>query len=884
MKKISAVLLACVMMLYGICPVLAATEKTSYKLNFAFDMGILTEDNNGDRLLEDEVTRIQALIAVYRLMHYSDIDQIPAATKQYYSDIGLFHYGAGYAQAMTEDGFVNGYDDGTYGADTPITLNEWITILLRTAGYSEYFQLVHKTPYETAQDLGLLKSVDAGINDKVTRRNAAMMIYNLMFIKTLKIVGGKGTTVTYDAGDEYIREVLGLEYVEGIVDGIGGAALTEDISDGYASVDGKMCSFDNKKEEQYLGYQARMIYNADTGRALSIIPDDRNKAVTLDAEDLEKYEDNTYFYYKSKTSSQTARYVLDRTFDAVYNRRSVFDSRYMMPEYGTVTLVDNNHDDRYDVVIINDFESFMVEAYSENDRFITMKNRDENGKNIRIDLSAYDVCEAENEAGERAEASAIIVPGSVVTIQRSADEKSIYISVSREVMKETIESITADGETKKYSIGGNLYEAVPNCYIPDGADTPGSKADIYLDKNGRIAAIMKSEDAEGWKYGYIKKVWVEDAEERAVLRIFNENESLGDILCETKVVLDGEKLTKPQIIADRINEAYDNFEDKKISGYTSEIHTKRIIRYCINRKGFITKIDTPIEHSLYDLSVPEGYSSDNCLMLRAKGYIYWKNGMKMFKTVMKAHMDIQGDIIGGDDMKIFMLPNDTGHENDWEYSVKTLAQSTFSEAYYYASGYNTSVESMECTVTAIRNRPGNATKKMMVVDNFGEMIDSSGEVVKAISGYLGTSYRHLPVQESSFDVDSLKRGDVIFYDYVNEKMLINGVGYSSDKEGLLDQDDSYHPDDGGIHFNIPYRVLKAKVTRVSGTRMQVTPASQATEVMPLPSAVVIYDSEKGDVSVGTIYDVRTEEIYGSAADTVFISTRSGNIDEMIAVR
>ena len=96
MKKILALLLAAAAALSvaaaGLSAAAAETENTveaadGSKIDFAFDMGVLTLDENSNRLLDDDVTRINLLIAVYRLMNYDDVDTVPAATKQYYSDI-----------------------------------------------------------------------------------------------------------------------------------------------------------------------------------------------------------------------------------------------------------------------------------------------------------------------------------------------------------------------------------------------------------------------------------------------------------------------------------------------------------------------------------------------------------------------------------------------------------------------------------------------------------------------------------------------------------------------------------------------------------------------------------------------------------------------------
>lgn len=893
MKKILALLLAAAAALSvaaaGLSAAAAETENTveaadGSKIDFAFDMGVLTLDENSDRLLDDDVTRINLLIAVYRLMNYDDVDTVPAATKQYYSDIGLYHYGAGYAQAMTESGFVKGRGDGTYGADSIATLNEAILILLRSAGYENYFDMVGETPYRTADELGLLKSISAGPDDNLTRRELAILIYNLMFVKTYEMTPS-GAEINYAAGGEYIRDVLDLDYTTGILDGINGISLYSSIADDRASVNGRTYTLGKKFPDSLLGFNVLLVYDPDADEALSVIKDERNTSVTIESGMIESYSDYTYYYYRSEGSSSTARYTLDMTFDAVYNGSPLFDTEYMVPEYGSVTLTDNDNDGKYEVAVINDYESFIAESYSSAENMITMKNRDDIGANIKIDLDGYTSCKITDDGGSEF-AVTNIPQGASLLVKRAIDGARIEITVCIDTVEGTINSVAYDGDTAVVTIGDTEYETVPGYYIYGWTLTSGIETEAYLDANGNIAGFEKlGETSDGWRYAYIENVYIGDDGETLGLKLFTDGGAFQSIECIPNVTIDGEKISDPQTAVDKIYIVYDNFEDIDITGYTSEAHTKRVVRYYTNSDGKVSSIDTPVVHSLYDLSVPADYSTNNCLMLRSKGYIYWKSGMRMFKAVTAAHMDVQGDVSGSDSMRIFLLPEDMNSASDKDYSVTTLGQNSFAEAYYYASAYNTVVDSTQCEVMAVRNKLGNTTKKMMVIDKTGEMVGSDGDIVTSISGYVGGSYQTLPVEESAFALTSeLKKGDIVFYNYTNNTMIINELGYSADKEGYLNDADAYHPDDGGTHFNIPYRILKAKVTRVVDNIMQVTPANQAVELMMLPSTVIIYDSETGEVTPGNIYDVRTEQSYGGDADTVFISTRNGTIDEMIAIR
>ncbi len=135
---------------------------------------------------------------------------------------------------VAEQGWVKGYQDGSFGPRRSLTHAEAITVLLRVLGYEETLdQGQWPAAYVAkAEELGIGAGVDIIPQKTITRAEMAQLTYNTLFIPGLEEIEGD-----IIAKDPIIRDVSGMDMAEG--NGLGDSLVVHigDLdSDGYGDV------------------------------------------------------------------------------------------------------------------------------------------------------------------------------------------------------------------------------------------------------------------------------------------------------------------------------------------------------------------------------------------------------------------------------------------------------------------------------------------------------------------------------------------------------------------------------------------------------------------------------------------------------------------------
>lgn len=103
-------------------------------------------------------------------------------TQNLFTDVksGMWH--AGYVNLAYRKSLINGYGNGKFGPDDEVTYGQFVTILLRTLGYTEndIGKLWPADYIVFAADLGIDENVHLNAEDKVTRGDAAILFYNTL--------------------------------------------------------------------------------------------------------------------------------------------------------------------------------------------------------------------------------------------------------------------------------------------------------------------------------------------------------------------------------------------------------------------------------------------------------------------------------------------------------------------------------------------------------------------------------------------------------------------------------------------------------------------------------------------------------------------------------
>lgn len=148
-------------------------------------LDIMTGNENGDLMLYRNVTRSEftKLIIAASTMG----ENVGASTTvSPYPDVPNTHWAAPYVEAAVSAGYVNGYLNGTFHPDEPITLAMGVSMAVRLLGYSDTdFSGAWPSGQMTLyRNLDLDEGISSNQNSTMTRQDAMCLLYNLLTAPT----------------------------------------------------------------------------------------------------------------------------------------------------------------------------------------------------------------------------------------------------------------------------------------------------------------------------------------------------------------------------------------------------------------------------------------------------------------------------------------------------------------------------------------------------------------------------------------------------------------------------------------------------------------------------------------------------------------------------
>lgn len=920
MKKIIALLLVISIMAVSVNVIFAAEETAeqaeaeyvySCEEDTVIQLGLMETELSGDFESDREVTRMDMVIALYRALNYQRKDEQPVAVKSYYKDIDSLHYASGYLVALTDLGIVDGYPDGTFRPGNAVTLKDAYVMTLRCLGYFKNEKADDAQIYRIAKKLGLDLGTDKKGTDVLNRGELAIVLYNMLFADYYDVfainVGGQGVA----AKGKFITEIMDLSYENGILREIGGVSLYDRFPhEEQLLVNEKTLKNHLEFGDEYLGYNATVIYDDETLEAAAIIFPKENNVVTIDTGLLESYENKTYRYYKNETATKVTKATLQKTADILYNNYVCFDSTRMTPKYGKVILIDNDADNIFEVAKVYEFKSDLVDNVLENKDSIEIALK----KSKRIiklnDYTKYKICSANG---------ADIKPGSVrinsVATICEADNNVITIYISTDTVEGNVSYIRKGTGERKTVLGmddDTEYELLTDSYLQgwDGKST--GRLRLCLDINGYVAAVLpaiggdESSDS-GWKYGYIfGSIYRQEAfNDELQIKILSQDNMITYITIKDRVRVDNVQYKNMKAANNAIQTAYDFQNNDK------ENTVARLIRYYQSEGGRVSKLDTPIEYGLFEteLQPADYHEENNCFMLRSRGTMWSKRiGTRWsFKTLYMSDASNTSDetdpvdkkLLGevnfaADNKPVFVIPITIDHNvKDEDFVVGNAVSipgiSDFLS--YYVSGYNTELDGFNSDVMVIRKDTWKTGGyKVAMITNVGEKIDAEGNVKVSITANFdgGSNVAYCVKENSPVAGETLQAGDVVRYYLMPDEVVVTKLlyRYGSD-EGALKLSGPTYDGDGTLYNSVSV-ITKVDRRTDEWLKVQGIKDNGTTDfplLLPLLPSVQFFDVQSGEFYTGNSNDIRTVDQYGEEnADILIYSVNSYNPESAVVIR
>lgn len=624
-KKVISAALSLVFLL-GITAIAVPSDVVGTPYQRAVDLttslGIIDVEDADTFNPEGSLTRGEFVKNIIKMLGVTDVSG--SGSESLFSDVSSGDSLSGYINTAYYMGIVNGYTDGTFGANDPVKLEQAVKILVSALGRDIESKAKGGYPagyYAVASQIGLLKSINAGSGVEINRGQGAILIYNALSVDLMDQLsyGGENKYVTIN-GKTVLTERLEIEKGSGKVSANNVTRLSSPITNvqiDEVEIGNVVFKVGTTNAAGYLGYNVDYYYKEEAGvrTLLAVVPQRNTGAeIVVEAENILRLnESNVLEFFRNKDDrgpAQKARISLSA--DWIFNGRAMVSgySKYLnenrIPN-GSVRLLDTDNDKIYDLVFIDTYVNYVVSAKSDSDFIISDKY---GHPSIKLDDSEnnrdifYSIVSAEGEemSFEEIEEGNVLTIAADTFVQKSSgnyvyneidtNESILYkIIVSTESVDGVINEINSDGDVMVddvyYEISDGYLRAV-NQAFPDAPQLVlGTEGEFLLDAFGRIAAA-DVEVIPGEEYGFLLQMGetggIEGRVEFKVLTTDNEME----IFKSAKRV----KINSVPVLQE-------NLLTSGVSGdiYQNGAAVKQLIRYTLNDEDELEEIYTAADHT-----------------------------------------------------------------------------------------------------------------------------------------------------------------------------------------------------------------------------------------------------------------------------------------------
>ncbi len=493
-------------------------------------------------------------------------------------------------------GIIKGFEDGTFRPKEKVTYEQAVKMIVCTLGYeaSALEQGGWPTGYLTvARGFGILNNAETAHSEPASREVIAQLIANSL-----------ETPLASEDGIASNRTLLSekLRYTEGkgIVTGVYGKALKSSatgIEEDEIQIDyTKKLKVGTTSAKDYFGKQINYYYKNDgvNNILVSARLSSQNSQVTVEADRIkELYTDKLEYYPDPDNTNNFETYNFETgNVSGIYNGKYVASiTQSLKPDSGSITLIDNNGNGLYDVVIIDSTEVYVVSAVDTAKKIVY--NAYDQSQSLNLNQATNQIDVNITKAGSTVDFSQI-KKGDVLLVSGSmspAGKQSYNVEIVTNTASGAVTSMNhSDGLV---IVGGKAYE-YSNAYrtyltkMPSEAITIGDKVTFYLDKSNKILAASVTSVAATTKYGYLIAADALEKNEYPQFKIFTTDNKTVILQGISKVKINGTAYSYDTVL-DALIAA--NSATNKDAGATNT-QIAQLIEYTTNSAGKIDNIFT----------------------------------------------------------------------------------------------------------------------------------------------------------------------------------------------------------------------------------------------------------------------------------------------------
>lgn len=658
--------------------------------------------------------------------------------KTKFPDVVENHWANGYINVATNQGIVIGDDEGNFRPDDSISYAEAATVLVRLIGHGPAAEKKGGFPtgyVSVASQQGITKNAVASNDADVTRGMVAQMTNNALTVNKMEQTSFGGDE-SYEVVDKTLLEdELKTDIITGQITAIGNSSLTgtSSLRDNEIRIGETVYEVADKAMAQaskLLGFnvEAYVRENEDRDENVILVRAQKNKNASTkikvsDIASVEEGETIKVNYWNDKendTKTQSVEVKTDAKF--VLNGKAVsYTTGLLQPTQGSVTVLDQNRDDIYDVVFVESYENYVVEEVVETSHRVT----DKYGKSSLVfnpenkDVKFY-ITRGGQEIGLKD-----LKEWDVLSVAKSEDGSIVMVEVTTKNVVGRVEELHGD----KKVIGGEEYGVSPNYPNEIGLNDEGT---FYLDKDGNIAAVDATTGLSS-NYAYLVAADITTGFDKHLqIKVLDKN---GEI----KVVKSGDKLKfneTSNVLAETVLTSLKNGGANVIP---------QLVTFDTNAEGKLTRLSTAKDGTVSGID-------KTTFTLNADATLKYKESSKKLGNYNITKDTIVFDIPEGEtDPTKYSVENNSLFENETEYDVLV-----------YDVG-----EDLTAKVVVVTNSDGvaNLEAPIAVVEKLSTTINSDNETVEKLYAFVDGKKQTFMTAEADIlvngDGESLKAGDII---------------------------------------------------------------------------------------------------------------------------
>ncbi len=679
-------------------------------------MGIINGYPDGTFGPDKNVTRAEFTAMLMRTLNLGGIGS-PTAANLPFTDVDDNDSGINWAipdiNSAYAKGIINGYEDQTFRPNANVSYEEALKMIVATLGYSldvsgtpwygEYVAQAGKLGItDVAYSLGkvetpatraciaqmLYDSLEVNLVEKQEVTNKTILTDYLGYQKGIGMIASNGES-SLIAPDVLLRDnevqIMGLELVNGNYN-----------VHTYRTTDPEV--------KKYLGHEIEFYYKDDGSgiRNLVLYVVQNSNELTIKANMIEPSESNNLQirYYTENSKGRTTVANLAEDSIVLYNGKlygyNAVASRFnasMIPQVGSVKLLDADRDNKYDVINIESYVVYYVSSKVSSEYSI-IDDMTKTGEAKKLILNVNDNSKKTsivNANGNTMEYSSIGIGNIICLAESNAANggeilrKAVVVndSVSGTINSIEIGSSMTIGETKyNYSKAAPWLNGLTAVLAEPQIQDSGT---YYKDINGDIVAYKKNASVENVNYGYIMDMRSSGSvfDDTKEIRIMNQNGSPITVLLTADVKIDGNPVTDVAD-AERLLGIAASYQNKDSHGGTATI--QQVVKYTTRN----TSKGTILDKVYTGQSVSAGATAEN-----DKLYFYNVITGADTMTYNSATRKLTGGGVTIDvsSATVFVVPSNRTSHNDY-------AKKSVSEAFKNNQSYSVEVYDVSKTNSA----------------------------------------------------------------------------------------------------------------------------------------------------------------------------------------